>query len=569
MVLGGRRSPSCAEARSSLRPGASEAAGRPPRARARCRTSTKTDQPFTLGAMLVGQVLDGRYRILREIGQGGMGAVCEAVHLGTDRLVAVKVILNQELARNEQAIERFQREAKAAGRIDTQHIGQVLDTGIDRALDMPYLVMELLNGEDLSQLLKRTGPLAPELALRIAAQACVGLGKAHEAGVVHRDIKPANVFLARRDRGEVVVKLLDFGVAKVKLDTGLGAEEGAKELTRTGFVLGSPLYMSPEQAKGLKTLDGRTDLWSLGITLYRALAGKTPFQQLDTIGQLILAICTQTAPPIQDIAPWVPAEVAALLHRALMPDADARFQSAAAMLDAVTRLLPRDGGFIHEDMLRPVPPELRATVAPRFVPPFVPPSQSSEPIAMAQTVALPEPTLLLDSASSSAPLPSGSVSGAAAPLSSQSPVSAAARSTSVHATSLSGSAAESPTAPPQRSKLPVLGVSLAAVVVVGFAAAAWLLLGRAPAVEPQRTAKPIATETSASPGPAGPGGETRVTPGAATGPAPATSAAAAPDGGGPGDDTVSRMAELRRRFEAGKISKAAYQIERQKILDGM
>src|SRR5262249_1601804 len=157
-------------------------------------------------------------------------AVYQAVHVGTRRRVAIKVIQAAGAAQDE-AVARFQREARAAGAIDTQHIVQVLDSGIDPATGMPYMVMELLRGSDLSRLVERLGPLPPDLAIRIAGQACLGLARAHRAGVTHRDIKPGNLHLSEREDGEIVVKLLDFGVAKIRPDVAaLGAEEA--RLTR-------------------------------------------------------------------------------------------------------------------------------------------------------------------------------------------------------------------------------------------------------------------------------------------------------------------------------------------------
>src|SRR5262249_2886135 len=154
------------------------------------------------------------YRLLRLLGQGGMGKVYEAEHVGTRRHVALKVIL--ELDKSPGAVRRFEREARAAGSIDTQHIVQVFDTGTDPAGNIPDRVMELRKGEGLKELLERLGPLPPDVALRLVGQACVGLAKAHEAGVVHRDIKPANLFLSRVEDGGLVVKLVDFGVAKLE-----------------------------------------------------------------------------------------------------------------------------------------------------------------------------------------------------------------------------------------------------------------------------------------------------------------------------------------------------------------
>ncbi len=155
------------------------------------------------------RVIGGKYEIVKQLGVGGMGVVYEAVHTGTGRRVALKEILGDELRERENVIERFHREARATGAIETQHIAAVLDSGTDESTSHPFLVMELLRGEDLQQVLARTGALSEDVALRIIAQACAGLARAHEAGVVHRDIKPANIFLAQRDEGDIVVKLLD------------------------------------------------------------------------------------------------------------------------------------------------------------------------------------------------------------------------------------------------------------------------------------------------------------------------------------------------------------------------
>ncbi|HEX2871589.1 MAG TPA: serine/threonine-protein kinase [Polyangiaceae bacterium] len=308
---------------------------------------------------MLGSTIDGKYQIVRLLGQGGMGAVYEAAHLGTGRRVALKVILG-ELGISRDAILRFQREARAAGVIESQHIVQVLDTGIDREHGVPFMVMEYLTGEDLQKLCERLGPLPPDLALRITAQACSGLHKAHQAHVVHRDIKPANIYLAHRDDGDVVVRLLDFGIAKVKEDQLNGSPD--QGLTRTGNMLGSPLYMSPEQAQGLKSVDQRTDVWSLGAVLYEALSGKTPHHRAETLGQLIMAICSSPPAPIQQLAPSVPPPIAEIVHRALRLDPDERFQSAAEMRDAIRRLLPH-GSNLTDAMLTPRTDEAKRSIA--------------------------------------------------------------------------------------------------------------------------------------------------------------------------------------------------------------
>jgi serine/threonine-protein kinase len=308
--------------------------------------------------------LDGKYKLLRQLGEGGMGAVFEGRHVGTGRRCAVKVIASEALARSSDIVERFRREAMASGAVESQHIAQVLDTGVDPGTGSPYLVMELLVGEDVQHAVERLGPLPQDLALAICAQACIGLQKAHDAGIVHRDIKPANIFLAKRDRGEIVTKLLDFGIAKVKPDPQ--ALEDGGSLTRTGSMLGSPLYMSPEQALGKKSVDHRTDIWSTGVVLYEMLTGTTPCgADVETLGQLIMKICSQPPRNVQEKAPWVKPEVAAIVHKALALEASARFKSAHDMVEAIERLLPR-GVALHEKMFVKVSPQTRSIPAPKF-----------------------------------------------------------------------------------------------------------------------------------------------------------------------------------------------------------
>lgn len=308
--------------------------------------------------MLIDHVIGGKYRITELIGQGGMGTVFEAVHTGTNARVAIKLIVSSDI--KEEVFVRFQREARAAGTIDSQHIVRIFDMGTDDRTGSPFMVMERLYGEDLSQLMRRVGPLEPSQAAALVLQAAKGLAKAHEAGVVHRDIKPANLFLHDGD-GEIVVKILDFGIAKVRMDALQRAEEGG--LTRTGSMLGSPHYMSPEQAQGLRTIDHRTDIWSLGVVLYKMLTGQTPHAHLQTLGQVILAICSQPARPVQELAPWVPPEIAVIVHRALQPDPSQRFQSAhelAAALHPLVGAMPP----VRRADINPLSNTQRARVAP-------------------------------------------------------------------------------------------------------------------------------------------------------------------------------------------------------------
>ena len=333
---------------------------------------------------MIDTVFGQRYRIVRLLGAGGMGSVYEATPLGDGGAhVALKVI-TAETARNAVLVGRFEREARATMTIDTPHIVRVLDAGTDAPTGLPFLVMEYLEGEDVSHLVKRLGPLPPELALRIVAQACLGLQAAHDARIIHRDIKPANFFLAKAPGGERVVKLLDFGIAKISHDPADSKAETAG-LTRTGSMLGSPLYMSPEQARGIKEIDRRADVWSMGVVLYQALTGRTPHQDNDALGELIIAICTEEAAPVQELAPWVPPGTASVAHGAMRFDPSERYQTAAAMLDAIRPELPA-GWAIAEAMLVPLAEADRQRVAPRLqTAPDAPPPRGARTMGGART----------------------------------------------------------------------------------------------------------------------------------------------------------------------------------------
>ncbi len=308
-----------------------------------------------------GRVLAEKYELTRLLGQGGMGAVYEARnHLG--KRYAVKLLLKPEFAEDAGLTARFFKEAKASAAIESEHIVQVYDTGVDPGTNFPFIIMELLRGEDLEHTIARVGAINAPGAARVIAQAAMGLGKAHEAGIVHRDIKPANIFMTAKESGDAVVKILDFGIAKQTMDA-LSSNEGAA-LTKTGSMLGTPLYMSPEQAQGLKTIDGRTDIWSLGMCLYEALTGRTPWGDCDTLGALILSICSRDVMPLQDLAPWVPPELAQVVHRCLQRDVSQRMPSAMALVQA---LAPFTQGSLtlNPDALLGVEEAQRRNVQPR------------------------------------------------------------------------------------------------------------------------------------------------------------------------------------------------------------
>ncbi len=281
-------------------------------------------------------VIAGRYEVVALLGRGGMGAVYEARHIGTGRRVAVKVI-SPDLAQNRRLLGRFEVEARAAGALESDHIAQVFDVGFDDGRGSPFLVMEYLEGEDLSELLLRVGALEPEPALALFAQACKGLEKAHKKGIIHRDIKPANLFLTEVDDDLRRLKILDFGIAKMKRDDDASGEPST---TKSGGFVGSPLYMSPEQARARGGVDHRSDLWSVGVVLYEMLTGRAPFAHIEAVGDLIIAICSEPAPPLRLLSPWVSPEIEEIVMKALSINPSARYQQASEMVAAARALLP-------------------------------------------------------------------------------------------------------------------------------------------------------------------------------------------------------------------------------------
>lgn len=266
-----------------------------------------------------GMLFDGKLRLGRKLGEGGMGAVFEAMNERTGRRVAVKV-MRPELATNAEAAGRFLQEAHACGRVRHPHVVDIYDAGVDNG--MPYLVMEFLEGESLADRLHRESTLPIADAIRMTEQALEGLGAVHEVGIVHRDLKPDNVFLVTLPKGGGwSVKLVDFGISK--MTTGaLGLA-----VTNTQSPLGTPLYMSPEQAQSLPDIDTRTDLYSLGVTLFEALTGSTPFER-ETYNAVILAIMMAPLPSVRERRPDVSEGLDAVLQRAMARDRGQRYQTA-------------------------------------------------------------------------------------------------------------------------------------------------------------------------------------------------------------------------------------------------
>lgn len=312
---------------------------------------------------MIGETIGGRYEVVRPLGEGGMGAVYEARQMATGRRVALKMIHPDKL-RTPQLVARFEVEAKAAGGIESEHVVQVLDVDYDEAKRIPFLAMEFLVGEDLDAILGRYGSLPQDLAVRIGVQVCRGLEKAHACGILHRDIKPANLILAERDGEELRVKIVDFGLAKVFAENTDG-ERDAK-LTVTGMLLGSPQYMSPEQARASRSLDARTDIWSLGMVLYELLCGRTAFQGLGPLAKVLDAITTQPVPPIRSVEPSVDVGVASAVERALELSPDRRYANVTELREALERHLQGEAR-LERKMLDALPKKGRAKKQPAAV----------------------------------------------------------------------------------------------------------------------------------------------------------------------------------------------------------
>jgi serine/threonine protein kinase len=308
---------------------------------------------------LLDQTLAGRYRILRKIGEGGMGIVYEAIHVVIEKSVALKV-LREDFSHREDVVERFRQEAKSASRIGHEHIIDISDFGVTPS-GAHFFVMELLHGRDLAEELELGGPLPTRRVLGIALQCAKALEAAHAKGIVHRDMKPENVFLTRRDTGEDFIKIVDFGIAKMS-DMETGRALPGKKITKSGMIFGTPEYMSPEQAAG-KALDHRVDVYALGIIMYELMTGRVPF-----MGDTFMGILTQhmfeQALPMRAAYPacTTPPEVEQMIMRSIAKNPDERPQTMgqfAAELShllavvPVTSSMPPPGTLTHLDQ-RPV-----------------------------------------------------------------------------------------------------------------------------------------------------------------------------------------------------------------------
>jgi len=266
-----------------------------------------------------GLVVADRYRLERKLGEGGMGSVWAATHTLTRGSVALK-FLKPEALSNQAAVRRFMREARAAAAVNHPNVIQVHDV-FQMEDGAPVMVMDLLHGESLGEKLAREGRIALTELARIMVPVVSAVGSAHAAGIVHRDLKPDNIFLARSPEGALVPKVLDFGIAKLNALTPEATQSA--ELTRTGALLGTPYYMSPEQVFGEKDVDARSDVWAVGVILYEALTGQRPIDG-DNLGQLLKVITLGQIRPIESVSPELPADVCGLVSHMLVTDREQR-----------------------------------------------------------------------------------------------------------------------------------------------------------------------------------------------------------------------------------------------------
>lgn len=279
------------------------------------------------------RVVADRYELVQQIGRGAMGFIWEAIDQQLRRRVAVKLMTPDHMASNMARI-RFDREAKAIAQLKSPYVVQIYDYGIDKD-DSPFIVMELLEGEDLDNRLERDGRLPLGVVTSIVKQAGMGLASAHKSGIVHRDFKPANIFLSQGDAGEVV-KILDFGVVSMLAEPNIDSDDDGMGQTAAGTIVGTPLYMSPEQIRG-GVVDHRSDLWSLAVVAYRALTGVNPFAG-QWLGMLMVRICTDPFTLPSTVLPELSPEVDKFFEQALAKDPEKRFKHAKEFFTAFAAL---------------------------------------------------------------------------------------------------------------------------------------------------------------------------------------------------------------------------------------
>jgi serine/threonine-protein kinase len=340
-------------------------------------------------------LLAGKYRLSRVIGQGGMGVVVAATHAQLEERFAIKLLLPEALE-NAETVARFQREARAAVRIKSEHVARVIDVGnvdytasqlqaelgVPLAPGAPFMVMEYLEGQDLSGVLRASGPLSVSDAVVYLAQAIEAIAEAHSLGIIHRDLKPSNLFLTRRPDGTPMIKVLDFGISKAN---GPNMTDGG--MTTTSAVLGSPMYMAPEQMIASREVDGRTDVWSLGVVLYQLLTGRGPFNGT-TMTELCARILQEPHAPIRATRPDVPFEIESVVMRCLEKDRVRRFRSVADLAEAIAPFGGQAAAMSAERARRLIPRTERASAIPSAIPQMTP-AQPLAPAMLPTMVAAP------------------------------------------------------------------------------------------------------------------------------------------------------------------------------------
>ncbi|WP_434047258.1 MULTISPECIES: serine/threonine-protein kinase [Sorangium] len=434
-----------------------------------------------------GQILSGKYRVESILGQGGMGVVVAALHEQLQQRVAIKLL---HPGANAEMVERFVREARAAVRLKSEHVARVLDVGTLET-GAPFMVMEYLDGSDLQQTLRQRGPLELEEAVGYVLEACEAIAEAHAAGIIHRDLKPANLFLARGADGSGMVKVLDFGISKALAEPSAAGAEPELGLTKTAMVLGSPLYMAPEQMRSARTVDTRADIWSLGAILYQLLTARVPFDAT-SLSELILMINTEAPPSPSLFRRDLPPGLEAAILRCLEKDVTKRFRSVAELAGAIVDFGPplalaslerieRTLGLVPAVAWRDRASAARERMS---VPPW--------PTAQERASSVPAATAQGRGSGSVAP-PAGSTAGMAA-------AATAGHTAGPAATAPGWAAAGSASAGRKRSGLvlALVGVGVAAVVLGGaLRFVAFRGDPAAPAADPSTTAAITSVEPSA------------------------------------------------------------------------
>jgi len=283
------------------------------------------------GIPQAGDIIDGKYKVERDLAEGGMGAILLATDLTTNEHVAIKVMLPAAI-QIEGAVTRFEREARAAAGILSEHVVRIFHVG-ELPNGAPFMVMEYLEGKDLSDVVGPEKSLSVPEAADYVLQTCEAMAEAHKAGIVHRDLKPSNLFLAEREKGPKIIKVLDFGISKFSADSAIVGKEGVA-LTATSMMMGSPLYMSPEQVRSAKNVDRRSDIWSLGVILYELLSGRLPFEA-DNPGAVCAMIVADAAVPLRWMKKDLPASLEKVVMRCLAKEPAERYQDVAELAAAL------------------------------------------------------------------------------------------------------------------------------------------------------------------------------------------------------------------------------------------